>query len=58
MERTYERRLPYVEINRFVKSLRDHNMLSQQQKRTLKGQALSGDLEGARKGLNKLLRAI
>ena len=58
MERIDGRRLPYVEINRFVKSLRNHDALSQQQKRTLKGQALSGDLEGAQKGLDKLLRAM
>ena len=30
--------------------------LTKQQYRTIKGQILVGDVEGARKGLNKLLR--
>lgn len=38
----------------FIRYLKTLN-LTRQQKRTLRGQALSGDLEGARKGLAKLL---
>ena len=40
--------------------MRKHNnsrqYLSKQQYRTIKGQALSGDIDGAQKGLNSLLR--
>lgn len=31
-------------------------LLTMQQKRTLKGQVLSGDIEGAMRGLDKLIR--
>ena len=37
----------------FIRYLKTLN-LTRQQKRTLRGQALSGDLEGAKKGLEKL----
>ncbi len=47
----------YIEINGFVKSLKKYqNKLSKQQLKTLRGQALSGNLAGAKKGLIKLLR--
>ncbi len=36
----------YVEINKFIKSLKTMP-LTAQQRRTLKGQALNGDLKGA-----------
>ena len=42
-------------VNQFIRSLRFEN-LTTQQKRTLKGQALSGDLAGAKKGLEKIKR--
>lgn len=45
----------FVEVNRFIKSLKSAR-LTAQQKRTLKGQALAGDLEGAQKGMEALLR--
>jgi len=45
----------YQEINVFIKTLkRQIGKLSKQQIYTLKGQALSGDLDGAKKGLVKL----
>lgn len=40
-------------INRFIKELKSHNLTSQQMK-TLRGQALAGDLDGARKGLARI----
>lgn len=47
----------YIGINGFVKNLKKYqNRLSKQQLKTLRGQALSGDLAGAKKGLTKLLR--
>lgn len=46
-------------INSFIKELGKYrNVLSRQQINTLKGQAVNGNTEGARKGLNKLLRRI
>lgn len=42
-----------LEVSKFIKCLKTLN-LTKQQKRTLKGQALSGDLEGAKKGLERL----
>jgi len=43
-------------INYFINELKQYrNILSKQTIRTLKGQALSGDLEGARKGLKNVL---
>ena len=42
-----------LEVSKFIRSLTKYK-LSKQQKRTLRGQALSGDLEGAKKGLEKL----
>lgn len=47
----------YIEINGFVKHLKKYqHQLSKQQLKTLRGQALSGDLAGAKRGLIKLLR--
>lgn len=43
----------YREVNRFIRYLR-YLPLTIQQKRTLKGQALSGDLDGAYRGLDTL----
>ena len=44
-------------LNRFMKKLKNSRpYLSKQQYHTIKGQALSGDIDGAEKGLNSLLR--
>jgi hypothetical protein len=46
----------YEEINLYIKALKCHiGRLTKQQLGTLKGQALSGDLDGAKKGLKKLI---
>jgi len=43
-------------LSDFLKSLKaNKENLSRQQFRTIKGQALAGDIEGARKGMYKLL---
>ena len=44
-------------LNNFMKKLKNNRpFLSKQQYRTIKGQALSGDIDGAQKGLNSLFR--
>ena len=44
-------------LNRFMKKLKNSRpYLTKQQYRTIKGQALSGDIDGAQKGLISLLR--
>ena len=44
-------------INSFMKKLKNNRpFLTKQQYRTIKGQALAGDIDGAQKGLNSLLR--
>ena len=43
-----------MEILRLME--RNRNRLTGQQMRTMKGQALSGDVTGARKGLERILR--
>ena len=43
-----------LEVSKFIRLLKKYK-LSKQQRKTLKGQAISGDLEGAKKGLAKLL---
>ena len=44
-------------LNSFMRKLKNcRQYLSKQQYRTIKGQALSGDIDGAQKGLNSLLR--
>jgi hypothetical protein len=46
----------HKETEIFIKRLKRHKgILSRQNIKTLRGQALSGDIEGARKGLNKIL---
>lgn len=45
-----------MSINKFIRLLKQYkNILSKQQIKTMRGQALNGDLNGARKGLEKLL---
>ncbi|HZK39348.1 MAG TPA: hypothetical protein VFD23_04245 [Clostridia bacterium] len=45
----------YQEINVFIKTLKSQvGNLTRQQLNTLKGQAIAGDLDGAKKGLKKL----
>lgn len=45
--------------NRKVEELKKYRgILTTQQLRTLKGQILKGDVEGAQNGLNKMLRRI
>ena len=43
------------DIYKFIRGLRKYD-LTKQQRKTLRGQALSGDLIGAKKGLEKLSR--
>jgi hypothetical protein len=45
----------YVEINRFIKRLEHYKgRIPTHQIKTLRGQALAGDLAGAKKGLERL----
>lgn len=45
-----------TELTEFMKMLKSNKgNLTHQQYRTIKGRALTGDIEGARKGLSKLL---
>ena len=45
-----------MELKLFIKTLNEYKRrLTSQQFRTIKGQALAGDVVGARKGLNKLM---
>lgn len=44
-----------TEIDMFIRSLKNLP-LTRQQKRTLRGQAIAGDLDGATKGLNKIIK--
>lgn len=47
----------HTELSDFMKMLKGNKEnLTKQQYKTVRGQALSGDLEGARKGLAKLLK--
>lgn len=43
----------YKELTMFIKNLKDYK-LTKQQRKTLKGQVLAGDLAGAKKGLERL----
>jgi len=43
------------QVTAFIKSLKDSN-LTRQQIKTLRGQALSGDVDGAKRGLEKILK--
>ncbi len=46
----------YREVSVFIKALKSQvGKLTKQQMYTLKGQALSGDLDGAKKGLSRLI---
>ncbi|MFT9597702.1 hypothetical protein [Mesobacillus sp.] len=46
-----------METVKFVSQLKKYrDVLPKQTIKTLKGQALSGDLEGARKGIRKVIR--
>ena len=46
-----------MDIQAAIKEIRKNkHLLTTQQMRTLKGQVLSGNIEGAMKGMNKLLR--
>ena len=42
------------EVQSFIQSLRHHRLTSQQRK-TLRGQALAGNLQAARTGLQKIM---
>ena len=42
------------DVQRFVRKLQKVN-ITKQQRETLRGQAINGDLEGAEKGLNKIM---
>jgi len=45
-----------MEISRFIKYLKKHKgMLTKKQFKTLKGQALSGNINGAEKGIQKII---
>lgn len=47
----------HTELSDFMKVLKSNKVnLTRQQYKTVRGQAFSGDLEGARKGLAKLLK--
>ena len=47
----------YAAANDFIRRLRQHRgRLSRDQLKTLRGQALKGDIDGAVKGLGKMLR--
>lgn len=48
----------YLKAREFLEKLRKHqNELDAQTYRTLKGQALSGDVQGAEKGLRRILKS-
>ncbi len=49
--------MSYTEINKFIKRLKTYE-LPKQQFKTLKGQAVAGDISGARKGLEKILKRM
>lgn len=46
----------YLRANQFLNTLREHlDEMTRQEFKTLRGQALSGDIAGAEKGLQKIL---
>ncbi len=45
------------EVQVFIRALKYHRLTSQQRK-TLRGQALAGDLAGAKKGLQRICSAV
>ena len=49
----------YLRANAFLNVLRGHlDVITMQEFRTLRGQALHGDIEGAEKGLHRILTRI
>ena len=42
--------------NEFINSLKDYPEIKRRLIKTIRGQALAGDLEGAQRGLGKVLR--
>ncbi|MFR7350466.1 hypothetical protein [Peptoniphilus sp.] len=45
-----------INLNQFLKKLKKHkNHIERNTFKTIRGQAINGDLEGARKGLMKIL---
>lgn len=49
--------MAYAGANAFIRELKKYrDTLTPQQIRTLKGQALAGDVQGAEKGLQRVLR--
>ena len=44
-----------TEIDMFIRSLKNLP-LTRQQKKTLRGQAIAGDIDGATKGLSKIIK--
>ena len=42
-----------LEVSKFIRLLKKYK-LSKQQRKTIRGQAINGDLEGAKKGLERL----
>lgn len=49
--------MAYIRANHFLTELRsEYRWLTPQEYRTLRGQAISGDIDGAEKGLLKLKR--
>lgn len=45
-----------INLNQFLKKLRKHkNHIERNTFKTIRGQAINGDLEGARRGLMKIL---
>lgn len=47
----------YLKAHWFLRTLKKHNpKLTGQEFKTLRGQALAGDIEGATKGLERILR--
>ncbi len=50
-------KINYTDINKFIKELKKYE-LPKQQFKTLQGQAVAGDIIGARKGLDKILKRL
>lgn len=51
--------MAWLQAQQFVKSLRQYRgMLTAKQLREVRGQALAGDIPGARKGLETMLREV
>ena len=51
--------MAWLQAQQFVKSLRQYRgMLTAKQLRAVRGQALAGDIPGARKGLENMLKEM